>query len=106
MFFHKTASVSVEKAAARIGEPNVACVDVRTPEEYASGHAAGARNYPLDTLSDEQAKALRRYDEVYVICRSGGRSAAACSLLVRGGVKAINVEGGTLAWSSRNLPME
>jgi rhodanese-related sulfurtransferase len=35
---------------------------------------------------------------VYVVCRSGARSANACGFLRASGVDAINVTGGTLAW--------
>ena len=105
MFFGSTPAVPVDKAAARIGEPGVALVDVRTPAEYADGHAKGAVNFPLDTLDENQAAQLKSFAEVYVICRSGGRSASATSALVGSGVKAINVSGGMLAWSARGLPV-
>jgi rhodanese-related sulfurtransferase len=35
---------------------------------------------------------------VYVICRSGGRSAKAVEHLRSQGIDAVNVTGGTLAW--------
>ena len=47
---------------------------------------------------------MARVDEIpagrplYVICRSGGRSAQACEFLSAHDVDAVNVAGGTLAW--------
>lgn len=105
MFFKSNPSVSVAEAAEKVKAQNVAFVDVRTPAEYAGGHAQGALNYPLQSLNASRANELKRFDEVYVICQSGGRSASATSVLIAAGVKAVNVNGGTSAWLAHGLPM-
>lgn len=87
------------------GEP-VTLIDVRSPAEFNAGHAAGARSIPLDTLSKDQVTATQ-CQPVYVICRSGSRSQAACARLIEQGVEhVINVEGGTNAWQQAGLPVE
>ena len=93
-------------ASQQISEQNVAFVDVRTRGEYTSGHAKGAINMPLDSFSDADIAKLKQYADVYVICQSGGRSAAATKALKSSGVNATNVSGGTSAWRSQGLPME
>ncbi len=80
-------------------------IDVRTPLEFASGHARGAKNIPLE-LIETHAKELAEEVRVYLICQSGGRSARATTILGALGVSAVNVPGGTLAWSMSGLPME
>ena len=81
-------------------------IDVRTPEEFAEGRVPGAKNVPLDTLGS-QVEALKSEErEIYVVCRSGGRSARAADLLARRGIRAVNVEGGTLAWQAAGEPIE
>jgi molybdopterin-guanine dinucleotide biosynthesis protein A len=76
------------------GEP---LFDVRQPDEYEEAHAPGARLIPLGEVPD-------RLDEfptdrtVYVICKSGGRSAQAVEHLRASGIDAVNVDGGTMAW--------
>lgn len=71
--------------------------DVRQPDEYEEARAPGALLVPL-------AEVPERIDEfptdrtVYVICKSGGRSAKAVEHLRANGVDAVNVEGGTMAW--------
>ena len=40
-------------------------------------------------------------EEIYVMCRRGVDSVTATHLLLEGGVRAVNVEGGISAWSRR-----
>lgn len=80
-------------------------VDVREPDEYAAGHAAGAVNIPLGEVAEHAAE-LSVHDDVLFICRSGGRSAQACSISEPAGVKATNVAGGTEAWYEAGLPFD
>jgi len=103
--FKSTSTISLEDIAKNVLLPNTSFIDVRTKEEYNSGHAKGTVNLPLQTLNDKNATDLQKYESVYVICQSGGRSAQATSFLLSKGVKAINVPGGTSAWRAKGLPM-
>lgn len=80
-------------AAVRDG---VEVLDVRSPEEFAAGHVPGAVNVPLPKMG----AVAGRYagERVFVICRSGGRSAAAAQLLAAAGADATSVAGGTASW--------
>lgn len=80
-------------------------IDVREPEEYAEVHAAQAVNLPLSELTGLADKVDTDRD-IYVICRSGGRSVQACEYFEQalGWENVINVEGGTLAWVEMELP--
>lgn len=88
------------------GEP-VALIDVRTPEEYSAGHLPGARLIPLNTLM-ARANEIPRQGDVFVICRSGARSAQAADYLARqcGHDNLINIAGGTMAWIEAGYPVE
>lgn len=80
-------------------------IDVRTPEEFASGHAYRARNIPLETLSANLDK-IEKNEPVYIICATGNRSREAAKILVDAGFKqAVNIAGGTEAWRAAGLPM-
>lgn len=80
-------------------------IDVRTPGEYASGHAYRARNIPLDELMQNFDK-LERNEPVYLICQSGNRSMTAARMLNEAGFpQTINITGGTSAWQEAGLPM-
>jgi len=92
-----------EKAAG--GECCV--IDVRTPAEYASGHVPGARLICLDTL-EARAHEIPKDRDVYLICRSGARSAQALRYLsqAHGHERLVNVAGGTMAWMAAGYPVE
>ena len=80
-------------------------IDVRTPEEYASGHAARSRNIPIDQLMANLDK-LEKNEPVFLICQSGHRSKKAAQMLVDAGFpQAISISGGTNAWKEAGYPM-
>jgi rhodanese-related sulfurtransferase len=74
-------------------------VDVREPDEYANGHVPGAVSVPLATVP-EQLEVFGGDSAPLVICQAGSRSLLACELLDDHGIEAINVAGGTGAWSA------
>ncbi|MVA76926.1 rhodanese-like domain-containing protein [Auraticoccus sp. F435] len=79
-------------------------VDVREADEWAAGHAERAQHLPLTELT-ARLDELPADDEVYLICRSGGRSARAAAWLNQNGFSAVNVAGGMGEWQERGLPL-
>lgn len=98
---------SVKEAQKAIEEKQDAqFIDVRTPDEFAGGHAVKAKNFPLDRLDAELAK-LDKDKPVYVICQTGRRSQQGAEILQKAGFKDIyNITGGTSAWVEAGLPTE
>ena len=99
-------SISADEFAQRrkVG-PNAAIVDVRKPDEYESEHVEGAKNIPLDSLS-EQMNQIWRDAPVYVHCAGGYRSMVANSILkARGFDNVVNVEGGMAAIKQTDVPV-
>ncbi|CAN5637317.1 rhodanese-like domain-containing protein [soil metagenome] len=80
-------------------------LDVRQPDEYEDGHVPGAHLIPLDQLSTRHTE-VPTDREVYVVCGSGGRSAAAAEALNGAGYRAVNVAGGTKGWIEAGNPVE
>jgi len=80
-------------------------IDVRTPEEFTSGHIQNAVNVPVETLQT-------RLDEVpggtpvVVYCRSGNRSASAAQILVENGYQQVYNLGGIKDWVALGLPIQ
>ena len=88
--------VSVDELEERLVE-GARLIDVRQPYEFDEMRVSGAVLVPLATVPDN-VDAFRSEDPVYVICKTGARSARACEFLAAQGVEAVNVAGGTLAW--------
>lgn len=78
-------------------------VDVREPGEYTDVHVPGAILIPLGELPARVAD-IPVESDIYVICRSGARSARAVELLQAEGIQATNIAGGTLAWCAAGQP--
>ncbi len=71
-------------------------VDVRTAEEFASGHAEGARNIPIDQLG-QSLDQLKKDAPVIVYCAAGVRAGRAATLLANAGYDARDL-GSLSAW--------
>lgn len=84
---------------------DVDIVDVREPDEWATGHVPGARLVPLGLLRADPTGALPR-DSIVFVCAKGGRSAQAAELAEKVGKKSVfNLNGGTDAWRAAQLPI-
>lgn len=82
-------------------------IDVRTPEEFQSGHIAAAKNINLyDQDFKAQLEKLNKQEPVFVYCKVGGRSAKAAKILNELGFASIyDLDGGMMAWESNKLPV-
>ncbi len=83
-----------------LGKPDLRVVDVRSAEEYASGHLPAAENIPIDGLLEQARNWPRRQCIVTVCAKGGGRSAqAAQTLRDMGFGRTWWLCGGTLGWN-------
>lgn len=91
----------------QIKTPGIVLLDVRSPEEYNSGHLKGAINYNYNgTDFEKQINTIDKTKPVYVYCQRGGRSAGASEVLVKKGFKNVyNLTGGIEAWNGKKLPV-
>lgn len=86
----------------------VQILDVREPEEFTGplGHIMDAVLIPLGELA-ERAGELARDKPVVAVCRAGGRSAQATTILTQAGFKEVaNLTGGMLRWRAEGHPVE
>jgi rhodanese-related sulfurtransferase len=79
-------------------------LDVREDDEYTDGHVAGAIHVPLGTVPERFGE-LPTDVPIYVVCAKGARSGRAVQFLVRQGLDATNVAGGTLEWIESGRPV-
>lgn len=90
----------------KLNSGNEILLDVREYAEFAGGRVKGARLVPLGEI-EKRANEFNRSQEIFVICRTGRRSAEAQKKLKTLGFETVvNVAGGFEAWKSEKLPFE
>ena len=81
-------------------------IDVRTPEEYASGHIAGAMNIPVEASDfGDRIAELDRSGSYLLYCRSGRRSALAANLMAEAGFGDLVDAGGLESLVAAGAPL-
>lgn len=115
--------VSITQFAEYLAKrPEPRLIDVRESAEFSQGHILGAVNYPRGVLemqlanhpavaangcSAELALTQLASEPLYLICRSGARSAlAAESLQKMGFTQVFSVAGGMQAWLEAGYPVQ
>ena len=102
-------SIAASELSARISSGSAPIIlDVRTPEEFASGHIPGALNVPLNELPDRLASLkLSPAEEIVVHCQRGGRAASAEAILHESGYTQVrDLSGHMEAWRGGGYPVE
>lgn len=94
-------SVSPDDFAQKIKDvPNATLLDVRTPDEYSSGHIDKAIN--LDFLNSDFNDDVQKLDKskpVLIYCLSGARSHKAAVKMRDMGFNVTELQGGIRAWT-------
>lgn len=101
------ATLKPADAAQLLASPDVQLVDVRDPNETASGSIEGAHLIPMDQLRADPDAALPNRDaRIVFVCAKGVRSLAAAKLAERLGYPNVfSLDGGLVAWSKAGLPL-
>ena len=71
-------------------------IDVRTPDEYASGHIDGAINLSLQDIQAGTTPTIAKDKPVYLYCHSGNRSSQATAILKTAGYRDV-IDVGAIA---------
>ncbi|MBI1307906.1 MAG: thioredoxin [Bacteroidetes bacterium] len=102
----KLSAVEFDKQIKATSNPQI--LDVRTPEEFNTGHLANAQNINVNSSAFNQTvDLLSKDDTVFVYCKSGGRSGEAARRLIAKGFKNVyDLVGGTMSWEAAKLPLE
>lgn len=100
--------VTPDEVAKLIAEKKATVLDLRTPEEFAAGHIAGAVN--IDFLDADFATKIAALDKskTYVVhCAGGGRSGKSLPTLEKEGLKSVlHLQQGFKGWQSAGKPVE
>lgn len=91
----------------RSPEMYAAIIDVRTEEEWASGHLKGAIRIGIaDSNFKEQLEQLDKSADYYIYCRSGNRAGQAIDIMRELGFSGELVNGGSVANAASELNLE
>jgi hydroxyacylglutathione hydrolase len=99
-----TEEKTVEEARVLIETAKPFLLDVRRASEFREGHIPGATNIAHTRLLARLSE-VPKNRPILVNCRSGARSARACSLLQKNGFDCTNLAGGMLAWEKSKVPV-
>ena len=80
-------------------------LDVREPDEYRSGHIAGAKLIPLGELG-KRMNEVPQGREIVCVCASGSRSVSAARQLIAAGYTTSSLRRGMLAWQQKKFPIK
>ncbi|MFA9274225.1 MAG: rhodanese-like domain-containing protein [Candidatus Aquirickettsiella gammari] len=100
------ARVSQLQATQYMNQGKTLVLDVRSAEEYATGHLPNSKNIPLKELASRIKEIEKSKSHVVVtVCASGVRSSSAIAVLNKAGFEQVfSLDGGVVAWQSQGLP--
>lgn len=101
-------TLTAQGAVQLINRERAVLVDVREPEEFATGHMIGAKNVPLNQLDEKLASTVKNKNvPLLLVCATGARAQRAVTMAKKLGYEqAQAVAGGLKAWKEANLPVE
>lgn len=82
-------------------------LDVRTPQEYGSGHLENAILIPVQELQQRYTELVQYRDsDLFIYCATGNRSTVAAKILIDNGFKRIyNLRYGMFDWEKQGYPV-
>lgn len=91
-------NIDFKQAKQIMDAEQVVLLDVRTEEEFATGHITNAINIPVDELEFRFNELEDRKAKILVYCKSGRRSVIACEILAERGFTNVYNMGGVVDW--------
>ena len=92
--------IAFEEAKKMLDTENCIMFDVRTDEEFFTGHAEGAVNFDVDTINAETAAELipNKTVPIIVYCKTGERAKLAAEALCELGYTNVYDVGSLVEW--------
>ena len=93
--------------AVRLINKGATILDVRTAEDYGSGHIVNARHVALrDLEADASVVGKAKTRPLLAVCENGAGSSKAAALLRQAGYETVfSLRGGLASWRAENLPL-
>ena len=100
-------NISTQEATMLINKQDAIVVDVRSKEEFQSGHIVNAKNITLSQIEKGTFAAIENHKQtpIIVVCETGARSSSAAAKLVKAEFSQVtNLFAGMSGWKAANLP--
>tara|TARA_R110001583_G_scaffold1583_4_gene12348 strand:+ start:1564 stop:1992 length:429 start_codon:yes stop_codon:yes gene_type:complete len=100
-------SITTQEATLLINKQDAIVVDIRSKEDFQSGHIVNAKNITLSQIEKGTFPAIENHKQtpIIVVCDTGVRSASAASKLVKAEFTQVTqLFSGMSGWKSANLP--
>ena len=99
--------ISTQEATQLINKQDAIIVDVRTKEEFQSGHIVNAKHITLSQIEEGSFSSIENNKQtpIIVVCESGTRSSSAAAKLVKAEFTQVaSLSTGMSGWRTANLP--
>ncbi len=106
--FARAQTVDVNSFEKGLKQPSVQVFDVRTAQEFNTGHLSDAlqADYTNKPEFAHRVQYLDKQKPVYIYCLSGGRSSAAAKWMRENGfTQVVEMQGGINAWKQAGKPL-
>ena len=91
-------NINFKQAKEIIENEQVLLLDVRTDEEFITGHISNAINIPVQELEERLSELKDKNEKILIYCKSGRRSLIACRILEAYGYTNLYNMGGGVDW--------
>ncbi|CUS47617.1 MAG: Rhodanese-related sulfurtransferase [Idiomarinaceae bacterium HL-53] len=105
--FSAVTTLSAQQATIAVNRGG-SFVDIRTEEEFASGHIHGSKHVPLAKIRAGETKVLDKLKDapIVTVCNYGNSARTAAALLEKAGFTKVSVlQGGLQSWRNANMPL-
>ncbi len=92
------------KAISEVAAGKAVLIDVRTPAEFASGHAKGAINFDSVNVEAGQLPDVAKNAKVYLYCHSGRRAGIVLSIMQKNNFTDVTNLGALQDWLDAGGP--
>lgn len=96
--------LSPQEAVEQVNHFQGVLVDVRSQEQFSTGHIVGALSVPFDSL-ESKINTLKKRKNLIIVCANGQQSRKTCERLAKHDIPAKRIRGGMQGWLEAQLPV-
>ncbi|MDF2183845.1 rhodanese-like domain-containing protein [Grimontia hollisae] len=101
-------TITPNEATVLVNRENGVFVDIRSRDDYRSGHIAGALHVLAKDIKANNAAEIEKHksDPIILVCKTGQTAIESANALAKAGYENVNVlKDGLISWNEANLPL-